>query len=213
VTCARGIHEDQDTVAIWHVSAEGIACGAWVWPWPSAPEDARRAVGLIDGRLLVDVTPESAIDLAAELADLAGVAAPEITRPRLRRVTPGWLLSEVAGFHSQLQKAFEDAVAARSGKLVPLDLALLPEGLEGDVSTQLSALGLQRPSGVSPVAAHALGTANLVKGLIRLWREAEKQRMRRSYLRSSGDARPLSEEWLSALRDAATQPLIGRRSQ
>jgi hypothetical protein len=53
-----------------------------------------------------------------------------------------------------------------------------------------------------------LGTANVISALIRLWQDAEKQRMRRSYLRSSGETHPLSAQWLAPLRRAATQSVL-----
>ena len=210
--CARGEHHGVDSVAIWHVSADGTPCGAWVWPWPDTAQDARRAVSLIDGRLLVDVDPDAAVSVIAALAGLAGIADPATTRNRVRAVTPAWLLEEVAALHAELRKAFDEAaaerVAARGSKLVPLDFPPLPDRLTGGLPAQLASLGLAPPPGVSPVIATALGGANLVVRLVQSWQEAEAQRMRRSYLRTGLEARPLSGAWVGALREANSRLLI-----
>jgi hypothetical protein len=58
------------------------------------------------------------------------------------------------------------------------------------------------------VVANALGTANVISVLVRLWQDAEKQRTRRSCLRPSGDVQPLSADWLAALRNAVAQLFI-----
>lgn len=212
VVVARGDQDDVDSVAIWHVSAEGTLCGAWVWPWPTTVDDARRTVSLIDGRLLVDVNPDAAAGIVADLAESAAVADRPMAMSRVQRVAPGWLLEEVVAFRAELQKAFDEAVAARAaargGKLVPLDFSPLPDQLTGDLAGQLASLGLQPPAGISAVIGHALGTANLVAWLIQLWQDAEGQRMRRSYLRSGAEARPLSAAWVTALRTAAAELLI-----
>jgi hypothetical protein len=213
VACARGAHGDGahgdvDSLAIWHVSAEGIPSGAWVWPWPAEAAEARRAFGLIDGRLVVDVDPTAAIDVVADLIELAGLAAPSDARQQWQTTTPGQLLQEVTAFHAELERAYDEAASVGSSKLVPLNLSSLPDVLVGDLAAQSAALGLRLPSDVSPVVARALGTANVISALIRLWQDAERQRMRRSYLRSSGETRPLSTEWLAALRRAAAQSVL-----
>jgi hypothetical protein len=212
VVCARGSHDGIDSLAIWHVSAEGAACGAWVWPWPSTPEDARRAVSLIDGRLLVDVDPDSAAGVVAQLSETAGIADTGTVLERVQRVTPGWLLDEVASFQASLQKAFDSAVAERAAmkgsKLVPLDFPSMPDRLSGDLKAQLAKLGMTVPASASEVIAHALGTANMVGWLIRMWQDAEGQRMRRAYLRTGFESRPLSTAWLAALRTASRTLLI-----
>lgn len=206
--CVRGDDQGADSVAIWHVSASGALCGAWTWPWPTSSEDAQRALSLVDGRLLVSVDPELAVATVAALAAQAGIGDRVRVRERVLCVQPEGFRQEIADFHAELQAAFEKAAATRKSKLVPPDLPPLPGRLHGDLRTQMVALGVGIPADTSEVISQALGTARLVKRLVELWQGAENQRMRRSYMRTGSESRPLGAGWLDALRQATTQLLL-----
>jgi hypothetical protein len=92
---------------------------------------------LIDGRLLVDVDSDAAVEVVAELFDLAGIAKPATTCKAIVRTTPAWLMDEVAAFHAALLKAYDEASASRTSKLVPLDLT-------ARTSLRLAGVGAER---------------------------------------------------------------------
>ncbi|MFC7613735.1 DUF6218 family protein [Actinokineospora soli] len=184
---------DDESLALWQVSADGLATGAWVVPVDEAFGDsAGWLLSCCAQRAVVDVDVEPALGLMGELRKAAGVAGPP---PRAVRL--GDALGEIA----DLRAACAEAVAERKGANAvewPFDLPDAPADLAGF----LAVAGLPLPRADRPVAADALARCAVVGWVVQRWKETVTAVRRRSYLQDLVSPALLPPRWEAALCDA-----------
>jgi hypothetical protein len=199
---------DQDTIAVWQVSATGARSGAWTGALTDRAW-ARSALTLVERRAPAGLDRDADAAVLCALGETAGVSVPD---PYLEHwVDLRHALDEVADVRRELAAAV-DAYGASptTGTPTPLSYALdLPsEPLPTDTSAALAALGLQLPltEHRKPASADAHGKAMVLAGLLRWWSDTETSRVRRTYLRPHGGPtpRPLPPRWLSHLQAVFT---------
>jgi Family of unknown function (DUF6218) len=201
VVC-QGQGDDQDLIAVWHVSTEGINTGAWTLPVSAVYEDPRTARMLLDRCLrhaIVAWEPSIPVALLSTLELAANVGARDwstsvIALPQL--------LSEIDEIRSTLEKLVVDEQQSKKN-VVALEWAVdLPDPLPADANEFQRFAGLIGSSGC-PVVQEALQLSNLVRWCIQRWQETLTMARRRACLQQSlEELGVLPPRWESHLADA-----------
>ncbi|MGW5052422.1 DUF6218 family protein [Actinokineospora sp. NPDC004072] len=185
---------DDEFVAVWQVSADGLATGAWVVPVAEAfGEAAGWLVSCCAQRAVIDVDTRDAVGTLNELRAAAGVGG---AQPRVVSLVDG--LAEI----SAIRTACAEAVAERKqakGVEWPVDLpAAAPTDLDG--FRELARL--PRPRADREIAAEALLRCALVGWVVQRWKETVTAVRRRSYLQELAVPALLPPRWEAVLCDA-----------
>ncbi|TWG24472.1 DUF6218 family protein [Actinoplanes teichomyceticus] len=189
--------DDQESLAIWTLSALGAATGAWILPLADL-DSARllRIMHMVRGRCLIGWTEDAATEALGEIEAL--LPAEMIARLRAGRLAIPDLVAEIREHRVHYSEELTAYSASTSSKLAPLKWAreLPDEADEADVLTRRPAYA------ANPAAAVALTLAGTLRQVIDLWRETEEARYRRPYLRSLGELQILPPRWVGRLRAA-----------
>lgn len=194
-----------EVLALWQVSLDGTATGAWVAPESEAfgqPELANQFLVCANRRAITGRDRDSATGIMARLSKSAGVELPH-----------GFL--DCASF--SLTETFTDVLDRRreyellvekqrwrNKQIVPLDwqrdLSEEPDPADLDDLRKMSRLGL--PLG-APAVSEALLVSRLLRWLVELWSETEQTKNRRRYVGDAfGPPTALPPRWLNAVQAA-----------
>ena len=184
---------DAESVAVWQVSADGLATGAWVVPVEEAFGDAAGwLVSCCAQRAVIDVDVDAGLAVLADLRKAAGVDGPP---PRAVSLVDG--LAEIAA----IRAACAEAVAERKGANPvewPFDLPEAPADLEGFRGLAR----LPRPRADREIAAEALLRCAVVGWVVQRWKETVTAVRRRAYLQELAAPALLPPRWEAQLCDA-----------
>ncbi|GGS40842.1 DUF6218 family protein [Actinokineospora fastidiosa] len=165
---------DDDFVALWQVSADGLATGAWVVPVEEALGDAASwMVGCCAQRALIDVDPAGGVEILGELRKAAGV---EGAAPRVVSLVDGY--REIVGIRAACAEAVAERKQAKAVEW-PVDL---PEEAPTDLRGFQELARLPRPRADREVAAEALLRCAVTAWVLQRWKETVTAVRRRSYL-------------------------------
>ncbi|SDG22157.1 hypothetical protein SAMN05216553_106246 [Lentzea fradiae] len=193
------VTDDEDVVAVWHVSVDGTNTGAWIVPSAEAftdPEAARRLVGLCADRLLVGWEPS--FDLVRRLEAVAGS-----TPRRWVALSVPDAVAEIAEIRAACEKRVEER-RADNAAIVSLEWRVdLPDALPGTEEEMHQYAHLAPPPFDPGAAAGLLLTCRLVRWTLRRWQETAVALERRAYLRDDvGEPDVLPPQWLRAMTEA-----------
>lgn len=206
VVLAVGPGPDQvDVLALWQVSPEGIATGAWVAPESEAfgqPELAKQFLACANRRAVTGRDRDSATDIMARLSEAAGI---ELSQGLLD--CAGFSLIEAFADVLKCRREYELSVDERRGRnkqIVPLDwqrdLSKEPNPVDVDDLRKMSRLAV--PPG-APAVSEALLVSRLLRWLVELWSETEQTKNRRRYVGDAfGFPTALPPRWLNAVHTA-----------
>lgn len=202
IVCRAGAGED-DAVAVWDLSTEGMRTGAWVKPASAAFTDAdtaRGILGLCARKALIAWNPGTAIETLRSLEEVAGV-------PRTDWGACALAIPELLADIAEARAAYAERVAEeKAGKknIVDLEWATsLPDPVP-DTPERLERFArLGDLSAPSPAATEALRTSRLAGWVVQRWRENAVVLGRRDYLRATfGGPTVLPPRWEARLADA-----------
>jgi hypothetical protein len=196
----------RDAVALWQISVDGRATGAWVEPREQAFGDrdtARRLLTCVERRALTAADPGTVDEALTNLTSAA----------QLDEGSGDWwgkhvfTLTEALAELSARRESFEQTIAdtRESGRSVaalewPRDLPAdnLPSSLAE--MRELARVGL--PAG-APAVSEVLTIANVLRWIVGLWGETEQVKGRRRYiLEAHGPAEALPPSWQAAVTAA-----------
>jgi hypothetical protein len=208
VVLATGLDaEERESIAVWHVSTNGLSTGAWILPIDLShpdPATARAVLALCLRRAVIAWNPFEPLALLKELEHASSVAAPmwadtAIALPEI--------FDEVCALRSACEKrAMEERSSKKKVALITWPIAL-PEGPHTTEADLWNAVRLVLPR-TNPVARDALRTANLIRWIVQRWRETTIALGRRPYLeREFGPVGHLAATWEQRLADAYAKNL------
>lgn len=184
---------DAESVALWQVSADGLATGAWVVPAAEAFGGAAGwMVSCCAQRAIVDVDVDGGLRLLGELREAAGVADGPV---RAVSLVDG--LAEIA----EIRQRCAAAVASRKGANPvewPFDLPEAPADLAGFQAVAR----LPPPRADRAVAADALLRCAVVGWVVQRWKETVTAVRRRAYLQELAAPSLLPPRWEARLCEA-----------
>ncbi|MGH4002024.1 MAG: DUF6218 family protein [Pseudonocardiaceae bacterium] len=197
--------EDVDVVALWQVSPEGIATGAWAAPKSEVfgqPELAKQFLACANRRAVTGRDRDSATNVMTRLSEAAGI---ELSQGLLDSTSFG--LAETFTDVLEWRREYELFVEQQrwhNKRIVPLDwqrdLSNEPTPVDLDGLQKLSRLAV--PPGASAVSEALLGS-RLLRWLVGLWSETEQTKNRRRYVADKfGPPTALPPTWLNAVQAA-----------
>ncbi|MGX7826955.1 DUF6218 family protein [Actinokineospora sp. 24-640] len=192
---------DADSVALWQVSTDGLATGAWVVPAEEAfGEAAAWLVSCCAQRAVIDVDVEPGLAVLAELREAAGV-----TGPAPRSVSLVDAVAEIAAVRAQCEAAVaerKEANKAIQSLEWPLDL---PAEAPTDLAGFRELARLPHPRAERAVAAEALSRCAVAGWVVQRWKETVSVMRRRNYLLELiGGPALLPPRWEAVLCEAFT---------
>lgn len=199
----RGQHRDGvDSLAIWHVSTDGVRTGAWVVPSEKAFGDAATAEWM-----LAILTRHAVLTWDGDSLDhVEGIEAAAGAQPRPWRqdavVLPD-MLADIASARTRLEAAV-DQRREDNKRIVPVTWkAQIPQPVPATAAELRSLAHLHVPAVASSVTEAALELAVLTGWAIARWQETLTLAARRRYLRDVlGPATALSPAWETRLANA-----------
>jgi hypothetical protein len=208
---ALGVGDDGvEVLALWQVSPEGVASGAWVVRQAEAFGDeqvARKLLTCLDGRAVTGIEKQT---VGRALARLSKTARLEVRDEwwSARSYSPVEVFAEVVARRTAYQKTIE-ARQQTTKNVAPLEWPRdfppeeLPANFEGlrELSTIAIAVG-------APAVSEVLTVSRVLRWLAEMWVQTEQAKNRRPYLRHShGDPEPLPPGWLAPMQTAISERL------
>ncbi|WP_410659619.1 DUF6218 family protein [Amycolatopsis sp. lyj-112] len=197
-----------ESLAVWHVSPQGMPVGAWIYPLDllfTSPEAARRLLVLLERRAITALVPNELDDVLERITKAAGIEAEKWWTMQV--FSPLECFADIVGCRA----AYEKTVAAAKGELKNVaDLAwsrdLNAKRLDG--FADLRALSkVVVVAGKTPVGSSALTVVQVLRWLVRHWSETEGVKRRRYVREVHGEADPLPPSWLTAVKSGLTTRL------
>lgn len=203
--------EDVEFVALWQVSPEGTATGAWAAPESEVlgqPELAKQFLACANHRAITGRDRDSSTDIMARLSEAAGI---ELSQGLLDSAS--FSLAETFANILERRRDYELFVEKRRGRnkqILPLDwqrdLSNEPNPLDLDDLQKISRLAV--PPG-APVVSEVLLVSRLLRWLVGLWSETEQTKNRRRYVADKfGPPTALPPIWLNAVQAAYHSKLV-----
>jgi hypothetical protein len=208
VIVCRARADEEDAVAIWHLSTEGLKTGAWVTSAAAAFADAETARSLLTRctqRALLAWDPAEAITTLRALEEVAD--APRTDWGACAVAIPD-LLVEVADIRAAYTKRVAEEKATKKN-IVDLDWPIdLPDPLPNTAEEFQRLARFAQLVAPTAAAAEALRISRLAEWLVQRWRENAVALGRRDYLRATfGQPTVLPPTWETRLADAYARQL------
>lgn len=196
--------DDVDVLALWQVSPEGIATGAWVIPESEAferPEFAKQFLACANRRAITGRDRDSATKIMTRLSETSGIGLPLDLLD-----SASFSLTETFADVSKQRRTYElfvEEQRSRNKQIVPLDwqrdLSGEPNPTDLDDLRKISRLAL--PPG-APAVSETLLVSRLLRWLVGLWSETEQTKNRRRYVGDTfGLPMALPPRWLNAVQE------------
>lgn len=204
-----GETDNGSAVAIWNVSIEGAASGAWQFSETDACTDpvlARQVLARVERRSILSTTPVTIGELLTKIAHAAGLA---LHATYWRKLDLRGAVEEVRDLRQEYLDGIRDQRnRTRSELVIPEFTWSPPDDLPDDVDALAEALGVAQPLDVPALSARALRLARTLIRIIGAWQEAEKVKAQRPYLLDAfGPVVPLPPQWHATVLAAYAAPL------
>ncbi|MFC3453817.1 DUF6218 family protein [Amycolatopsis speibonae] len=200
--------EGTESIAVWHVSPQGMPVGAWIYPMESllaSRDEARRLLTLVERRSITAVVPselDEVLDRATKAADID--AEKWWTRQ---------LFSPLQCFADIVDRraVYEETVAAAKCELK--NVADLEWSRDFAAAHLVDFDALRSQSEVRPVigstavGSDALTVVGVLRWLVRQWAETEGVKRRRYVRDAHGEPEPLPPSWLASVQAGMTTRL------
>ncbi|KFZ77079.1 hypothetical protein ED92_38990 [Amycolatopsis sp. MJM2582] len=198
----------EESVAVWHVSPQGMPVGAWIYQLDRllvSRDEARRLLTLVERRSIAAVVPGELDEVLDRVTKAAGIEAEKWWTAQL--FSPLQCFVDIVG----RRVAYDSTVSVAKRELK--NVADLEWSRDLSVEQVVGFDDLRSLSKVSAVVGStvvgsaALTAVGVLRWLVRQWAETEGVK-RRSYVRDAhGEAEPLPPSWLASVRAGMTTRL------
>ncbi|AUI58414.1 DUF6218 family protein [Amycolatopsis sp. BJA-103] len=200
--------ETEESVAVWHVSPQGMPVGAWIYSLESllgSRDEARRLLTLVERRSITGVAPGELDEVLGRVTRAAGVDAEKWWTAQL--FSPLQCFADIV----DRRAAYDETVSAAKRELKNV----ADVGWSRDFAAErlisfddLRSLSRVRPVvGSTAVGSGALTVVGVLRWLVRQWVETEGVKRRRYVREAYGDAEPLPPSWLASVQAGMTTRL------